>query len=394
MADDNTQGAGNSANVPENQTTTTDQQQPAADQAPAPEQQSEIPVIDLATVSDPDMQDYYQAQAEIGAVKLAGAQDQQQGTGSEQAPQGGEQQPEQQGQQDQERQPDKATIMVPKPRLDEVLTRAERAEQDAAFWRGVAQARGEVMQQGSGAQPGADANGGTTEQPKQQTPDEMLAALAAEEDAIAERYDAGDISEKEKTQLLRDVRNREFEVRKALLAPPPQQPAQTVTVDDVKRQLEAEKQESQLYEQHPYAALVFPAQAETDPSTKAVMDARRSMVKAEARDALLRDHPGISGPQADAMFRDYLARTADKYGPAWFGEIKGKASPQAGGTGQMSPAAQDRLNKMGVQRQQPADIGNLGTSQGAGDEWTSDRIAALSDDQYAALPEHIRARFR
>jgi hypothetical protein len=384
MTDDTAVGAGNSATAAITEPTTA--QPTAPETTPVPQDPPAVPEIDLSKVADPDMQDFYRAQAELGAVKLAG-QDIPPKTESKD----GDEPPIKTEAQPAEERSDKPP-MIPKPRLDEALTAKQRAEQEAAYWRGVAQARGEAMPEAASPK----------EQPKEPAIDDKLAALAAEEDALAKKYDEGEITLADFTRLSRDLRGREAAVREETLRakfPQHGQPNAESTVEEVKRQLEAERQAQSLYEQHPAAQMVFPVQPEADLKVRSLMDTRRAMVQAEAKAALLNDHPGISGAQADALYREYLARTADRYAKVWFPEaaaakVGSSSSPQAGGSGPMSPAAQDRLAKMEVQRQHPPNIGNLGTAKGIGDEWTPEKIASLSDDQFAALPDHVRARFR
>lgn len=335
-----------------------------------------IPTIDISKVEDPDMVDLHRARAELGEVTLTGDT-------ATPAPPPTESATEATATPADAQQKDQPTI--PKPRFDEVLADKARAERDAAYWRGVAQARGEQ----AGTSPQAPPR---DEPPKAKTVDEVLGDLAAEEDDIAAKHDNGETTEVEKTKALRDVRNREFAARQAAMAPPPvTPPAQSITVADVKDQLAADQHAEALYQQHPYSKLLWEASA-TDPVTAA----RQEMVRTEARAEVLRDHPGISGHQADVLFRESLAKVANSYGPAWFPGAKVN-QPQTNPAGadpakSPSPQAQARLDKMGVERAQPPDIGNLGTSAG-GDEWTPEKVMQLTDDQFARLPDSVRQRF-
>lgn len=361
------------------------------------DQQPIVQTIDLSTVKDPDMVDFYRAQAEIGEIKLVDAETSTDTPAQAEQPKVGDQP---------KPTPPKDQLMVPKARLDSVLNRVETAEQQAAYWRGVAEARAEPRG-GSGQQ--ADITTQPATVPQQPlTFEQQLAALAEEEDAIATKFDDGEITAKEMNAQLRTVRSREAGLREDMLR---QQITSTMpkptSVDEVKVQLESEQREATLYEQHPLAAIVFPPagspqdQAEAaDPGVREVMDSMRSSVRALAKQEMLRNHPGISGHQADALFQSYIAKAADQYArtnEAFIPQaIPRIATPQAGGTtGQkpLSPTAQARLDKMGVAANQPPDMGNLGSSRGSADEWTPERYAGLTDDQLARLPQHIHDRF-
>jgi hypothetical protein len=358
-------------------------------------QAAALPQIDLNTVKDPDMVQFYKDAAELGEVTLVG------GEGS---------QPPKEGDPEPEPNPASAEVkpkdtdkgqqpapMIPKARFDEVRSRAETAEQKAAYWRGVAEAR-------AADHPPANAGGQdqSQDQGRQQqiTFEQQIAELAAQEDAIAERFDNGEIDAKTMNAELRTVRQQEAALREANLHEQIRQAVpKAPTVDDVKAQIESEQQAVALYQANPLAGLVFPengsaqAQAEIqDPAYREIMDTRRELVKVEARQALLRDHPGIQGPQADVLFREYLAHTANAYAATWFPNEAAKVAAPAAKPG-LSPTAQARLDKMSVAAAQPPNPANLGTSQGVADQWTPERYAALSDDQLARLPAHVHERF-
>lgn len=271
-----------------------------------------IPTIDISKVEDPDMVDLHRARAELGEVTLTG-------DAATHAPPPTEPATEATATPADAQQKDQPTI--PKPRFDEVLADKAQAERDAAYWRGVAQARGEQ----AGASPQAPPQ---DELPKAKTVDEVLGELAAEEDAIAAKYDDGELTEVERTKALRDVRNREFAARQAAMAPPPVTPsAPSITVADVKDQLASDRHAEALYQRHPYAKLLWEA-----PMDDPVIAARQEMVKTEARAEVLRDHPGISGHQADVLYRESLAKVANSYGPTWFPGAKAN-QPQIGSQG-------------------------------------------------------------
>lgn len=361
----------------------------------ATEQTASIPQIDLTQVRDPDMVQFYKDSAELGEVTLVGdssatAKPVEPGAAEPAAPaKPAEPQPQDAAA--------KPAPMIPKARFDEVSTAAQRARDEAMYWRGVAEARSTapapaVQDQQAGQQV-------QTQQPL--TFEQQIAALAAREDAISEQFDNGEIDAKTMNQQLRTLRQEEANLREANLQ---QQIAQTVpkapTVDEVRAQLESEQHAQALYQAHPLAGLVFPeagtaqAAAEAaDPGLAQVMHARREMVKVEARTTLLAQYPGVSGPQADALFRQVLAQTADQYARVWFPNEAAKTAIKPAGTPALSPTAQARLDKMGVAAAQPPNPASLGTSQGVADQWTPEAYAALTDDQLARLPQHVHERF-
>lgn len=380
--------------VPAN--TTTEATPAAAPAEPAASEQTDsIPQIDLSQVRDPDMVQFYKDSAELGEVTLVGdssatAKPAEPGAAEPAAPaKPAEPQPQDVAA--------KPAPMIPKARFDEVSTAAQRARDEAMYWRGVAEARATapapaVQDQQAGQQV-------KTQQPL--TFEQQIAALAAREDAISEQFDNGEIDAKTMNQQLRALRQEEATLREANLQ---QQIAQTVpkapTVDEVKAQLESEQQAQALYQAHPLAGLVFPeagtAQAvaeASDPGLAQVMNARRDMVKAEARATMMAQYPGVAGPQADALFRQVLAQTADQYARVWFPNEAAKTAIKPAGTPALSPTAQARLDKMGVAAAQPPNPASLGTSQGTANAWTAERYAALSDDELARLPAHVHEQF-
>lgn len=267
--------------------------------------------------------------------------------------------------------------MIPKPRFDEVLQRAEAAEQTAAYWKGVADGTG---------------NKGTTPQGTPQTPPpapvDPLAEIDAKRLALAEKFDNGEITAPEWEKQRLELDRKAMKIAEDNLLQRVQVPKPDTSATD----LLLEERTAQIADQHPYARLVFPDQeGAPDP----VMDGRRQMLMAEAHQNVTAANPGLqNGPRADLLMRAELARLTDVYGPVWFKDANVQrptpATPAAPAKSPITP--QQRLDKIITQAQQPPALGQRGTSgdrQGISDA----SIGSLTDDEIAALPAHERARF-
>lgn len=345
----------------------------------------EIPA-DLSKVEDPDMRAYYEALIET--EKAAG---QQQDGGdqptAEQKPTDGQSAGATQGQQKPgEGQQD--TPMIPKARLDQVLSEKESLAQQAAYWRGIAEARTGVAQPG-GQQQQAPQQGDQ----QQTTPQQQLEVINSAIAELAEKFDNGELTMKEfKAEELK-LQEQAAALREAILA---EKVAARIPQQE---DLALQQRTAEIEAQHPYLPLVFPNKPEGQLTP--IELSRQELIRSEATANVLAANPGIQpGPMADLLFRQELGKIADRYGALWFPDYK-PAAPAAGTRTQQSQQQtaltdkqQQRLDKLLLADRQPPQIATLGTTGDGTNAYTPERIAQMSDDEYAKLPAAVRARLR
>lgn len=265
--------------------------------------------------------------------------------------------------------------MIPKPRFDEVNAARSKAEQDAAYWQGVANAR---------AQP-APAPGAQTAPQPQPKPQDRLAAIHSAQDELADKFDAGEITMKDLTAQQRSLNDQEAQVRQDMLpkaAAPATQSGNELYLDTLTAGLETK---------HPWVEIF----------DQAGSDADWAYLKATAIDRLT--EKGIDPTKGDIgrfELRRAMAELADELGP---GLIAAKAqakgivlpghtpSPQRQ---QQAPArtetAAARAAKLALQANSPP---NLNAMRGAGEDAgmpSASRIETMTDDEIGALPTSVR----
>lgn len=385
---------------PGEQQQTQQPQTPAEGQQPEQGQQDQPLVIrgveipaDLTKVEDPDMRAYYEAlkqsdqEAKAKAAGEGGEQpsEQQQGQQPPAQQQPGQQQPNQPG----------TEPMIPKARFDDAVG---RAREEAAYWRGVAESARASGQNG-GTPNGQSADQGNQQQP---TAEQQLIAIDDQIVALAEKFDNGEITMKEYKAEERKLVSQADVLRENLLLGKVQQHIPAPQED-----LLLSQRTTEIEQQHPFLPLVFPNKP--DAQLTSLERSRQDMIREEATQAVLAKHPNLQpGPQADLIFREALGQVADRYGAVWFPQHKPAApqggqqpqtpaSPQTqqtGGKPALTQTQQQRLDKLRLADQQPPNTANLGTQGTGAAEYTPERIAQMSEDEYARLPSAVRARLR
>lgn len=336
-----------------------DRQPPAEGQQPPPP----------AVSDDPDEQAVRDAVAAVEAEENAAR------AGTEGEP--GQPKEQAQGQQQQEQPVE--TPMIPKPRFDEVAERARQAEQHAAYWRGVAEARQQPGQPGQPAQ----------QQQPQATPEQRIAEFDKQIDALSTKFDNGEITMAELRRQERELQRQQEAVRTASQQAPQQsQPRQAN--DD----LFLESKTAQLEQAHPWIK-VFEAVG---------TDAHWGLLKAEAIDNLTKQ--GIDPRQGNwgrLQLRTEIARLADEYGPSLVAErakaqgiaLPGQSQEQPAQNQQRqpSPAAAARQTKLQMQEQSPPDLTAMRGGGGDPNIVTETQVTTMSEDELDALPIATRQKF-
>lgn len=286
--------------------------------------------------------------------------------------------------------------MIPKPAFDERIQKeraeTQKAREAAAYWKGRAEA--------------APAAGAPAGQPQaaQKTPDQVIAEAKAEKVAQAKRYDDGLMTTAEWEQKRQDLDDKIFEARQAMIQVSMQNSipaAKPGTSED----LYMDEMVSKLEREHPFCFEI----PNDDPKWGILTDLARSELLAEGVPVA----PGVRG---DYQLKERIAKLTDVWGPRWTGKTldqvraeRGLAPstttqpaqgqqpkpPAAPGGGapkpKLSPAAQQRADKIAQAGTHPPDIHAIGT-QGQVDEVTEDDILGMTQDQIMALPVSVRRK--
>lgn len=280
---------------------------------------------------------------------------------------------------------------VPKARLDEALNRADRAaeaatkaQQEAAYYKGMAEARAATQQP---AQP----------QPQRQqlTPEQGLAEIARRQDVLAKQFDDGQISMSDLTKAQRQLAQYEHNIREAQLAAkvkPAQQPAPAPQQGN--DELYLETLTADLENAHPWVQVL---EQVGKPSDWEYL--KRTAIENLTEQGL---DPG-AGALGKYNLRKEMARLADQLGPALIGpraQAKGIVLPGqsvAAGTQPqqrpLSPQAQARQAKLALAASAPPSLANLAGSTGT-QGYTPAQIDALTEAEYDSLPATVRSKLR
>lgn len=279
------------------------------------------------------------------------------------------------------------TPMVPKPRLDNALEAQRKAETEAAYWKGRAEAA-----PASGQQPQPQAN----PQPAQ-TPEQRVAALDAQIDDLAAKFDNGEITMadfKKQERTLSDQRSAIHE--EALVAKVrPAAPANSGQDD-----LALQTATAQLEDNHPWVK-VFEGLGN---EAKAEWDMVKTMAIANL---VARRIDPTSGTMGRFELRKEVASLMDKLGPVLLtdrAKAKGIALPtttagqqspqpqqQTPAKTALSPEAAARQAKLNLANGAPPNLNTMTNSGGGDDGMPSEAaIERMTDDEIGALPVGVR----
>lgn len=301
----------------------------------------------------------------------------------------------------------KRPAMVPKARFDEVNTRASsaeeraaKAEQDAAYWRGRAEAQQHAAP-GAAGQPPAPAPA-----PVQQTPEQRLAEIRSAKEALAKRFDDGEIGMVEHTRLREELDDKAQAIREeALVAKVKPQQTDPQPQTSGSDSLYLETLTSQLEEKHPWVTIFDKVGGERD----------WQFLEGEARANLTeRGIPLNQGALSSYHLREEMARLADEYGPGMLtkrAQAKGidlpkspaamqppQAPPQspapaapAPGQRTLSTVAAARAGKLEQAALAPPRMDTI-SGVPADSGLTESQLNSMSDDDIGALPDAVRRK--
>lgn len=275
--------------------------------------------------------------------------------------------------------PQPAPIMIPKVRLDEALAAKQKAEQEAAYYRGQAEARATAPPP-QGGQPQAP-------QPPQLTAEQRLTQIAAANEQLAKQFDDGEITMAEYKRQERTLAQQENQIRdQQLLAKVPQAPKSGTD------ELYLETLTAQLEEKHPWVPIFDQAASEAD--WKYVKDRATENLVARGIDPR-------NGALGVYELRKEMSALCDALGPTLVGaraQARGLVLPgtqqrqqQPPQTPQLSPAAQARQAALAKAAGAPPDIHSMVGHTGPADGSPTDAsILAMDEDAIGALTPHVR----
>lgn len=359
--------------------------EPSAEAAALAQQQQQQPNAPL-NVDD----------AELNAAKALATAEEAGGQGSEQTGNQSQQDPAQQtgaqpvaaAAEGNQQQPQQQPPMVPIARLNEALRVADEARLTAARLQGQLEATRQAA-----PQPGQQ-----QQQPQQQQPPEQrLAAVNAGIDALADRFDAGELTMKDfkteerklqdQAQAIRDEQSAAH--RQAANPPPPQ----------ANDELYLESLTAKLEQQHPWV-VVFD-QVGTDADWALLKDRALENLKTKGIDP--------TKPAGRYEFRREMSEIADQLGPSLIADrakAKGITLPTGqqsqqpaqqqqpnGGPRPLSPTAQARAAAIAKAGDAPPDISAMpGYGANPSELPTEGSLEVMNDDDIGKLPTAVRNR--
>lgn len=268
-------------------------------------------------------------------------------------------------------------IMVPKGRLDKVLSERDQLRDKVNFLEGVASVRKEMLK-GGGASAATGGQAGTTSE----TPDHNALILKAEDDklALATKYENGEISlvdfKKGEIEADRQIRKIEDERTKALVDGAERKASETIAANN--KQMSVEDAALNIQEQHPFVA-------EIDSLPAAIRDGIWAEITKEASSALA--SKGIN--VADGSVASHVAlmqekaKLTDVYGPRYTGKTLDKPNADGKTKTQPSETARNRAAKLALAETQPPDTSGVGVGGNTSTELTEKDIENMSQDQIA-----------
>lgn len=268
-----------------------------------------------------------------------------------------------------------ADPMIPKARLDEVLKKAQIAEQRAAYFQGLAEARAQGQQPSAmtaaemdGPQVAAKDSGTRT---VEQIDEDIL--------TLSRFYDAGEISLEELERKRLALYDERHALRSIAQAPQQNAELEKILLDGAV---------GQVRENYPVMARLFSEEAEHDP----LAAARKESLSKEALAQIMQENDSrVVGSQflLQLAMMERMGQISAQYQSIWYPDLEQPAhiktaSPEQFLAKPLSDKAQARADKLVLSQQQPPNIHNLGSHAGIG-EITDEQFMALSEDEQADL---------
>lgn len=279
-----------------------------------------------------------------------------------------------------------AVSLIPKARFDEVLTERNKLAQETAYLRGQLDAR---------TQP-ATANGTQPAPAPAQTPEERLATVRTVKQALAAKFDQGDLSMAEYETQRDALDDKAHAIREESMLAKVKPVAAATSPDG--NELYLETLTVDLETKHPWVEVFDKVGSEAD----------WAYLKSTAVDNLAaRGIDPSKGAVGRYELRREVAALADQLGSALLtqrAQAKGvaipgmqpapaaavKTLPPKPGAAPLSPTASARLAKFNTMNGAPPDLTAMTGSAEIGDP--EQRVEAMSEDEWKALPAATKHR--
>ena len=263
-------------------------------------------------------------------------------------------------------------LTIPKPRFDQVAGERDHFRDQAAYWQGQAEA---FKAFGPGQQ------GQTTEAQPEQTPEQKITSFRQEQQAVAKRFDDGELSAAEMETERQRLDDEIWNVRQGTLSPPATEQAQQPAPSN--NDLYLDEKLSDLETKHPFSRHIEGKENWDFLAKTAVSRLADQGIEYDASD-----------PVHELRARTVMAELTDQYGPVMTGkrldQISGgqqqqpeRQEPQQK---QPSPEAKARGQKLDLQQELPPDIGAAGNGDQNSDVWSEERVSSLTEEEWEALP--------
>lgn len=280
-------------------------------------------------------------------------------------------------------------IMIPKPRLDEVLAKNSELQAKLDYMSGVTTTQQQMMEmlRNSASQ--------TTQQNQQAAPEPqkdfetLVGELENKKLELAEKYDEGELSTKDYEAQKVEI---DRSIRKMLIDQNAQQ------ADLIKQQTQAAAQQQLTQQQIASAAeqlmVKHPYVKEIDALPNA--DGAWQFINSIAQNNLIQRgiNPNDGSVQSQLAMMQEKAALTDQHGAYLTG--KQLSMPQGSNTptiaGGLTQQQKERLDKINLAQQQPPSAsGVAGTGQEQ--QFDDTRIEEMSMDELANLPDHIARKY-
>ena len=332
----------------------------AAAAAQQPQEEVEVDVDDQAvTDANAAVEAEEAAGGEGGSEADPGAAGQQQPSGQQSGSPSGQQQPSE-------------PVFIPKARFDEVASQRDKHAQGEAYWRGVAEARG---------QPNGQA---PPQQSQPPTPEARLSTIQAQQDALAKRFDDGEITFSDLTRERRAIDNQEHAIREEILVGKVKPAQQNQPANQGNDELYLNSLTAQLEQEHPWVEVFDKVGTNID---------WKFLTDTATQNLIDRGVDPTKGSNGKYELRKEVAILADQYGPSMVAQkakAKGVAIPA--GQAPQRPMAQARAAKLAIAADQPPNLNRMTGTQGDAGLPSDSQIESMGEDQFDAMPEAQRHR--
>jgi hypothetical protein len=280
-------------------------------------------------------------------------------------------------------------VMIPKPRLDEVLAENRKLSEELAL------ANGKIagLSMAGGAEQPAAAPGKGGQQPSAPAPvpaiEQQIAAYEAEKIKLAEKVDEGEMTMAAERRQSVELDNKIFALREQQIA---ERLRPAASIPSIADKAYVDHQTSVLSEAHPFVDLLSDEQYEdvkavalsrlgSDWQRKAASPMKQLELRQAVAEASSRIGPGLLGMTREQAQQARVKETA---------KAAGQTQPAKAKPGDLSLEAKARAAKIALAGSLPPDTSRITGSMVGGDVPTAAAIEAMTDEQIMALPKQQR----